>query len=153
MKTSGWIASAVGAVVVVGGGIWGVNALTGEPETEAAPVVTETPEASTEPVETPTVEPTPEVEPTSAPVTVEPQPTAEPLTPEDEYLRASGEIVRGFGYEITDDELMAAGEYTCDVLEAGQSWDGLVVIEGITESMNNGVRAAAAKYLCPSALS
>lgn len=42
MKTSGWIASGIGAVVLVGGGIWGVNALTGEPETEAAPVVTET---------------------------------------------------------------------------------------------------------------
>src|SRR5690606_19116743 len=114
MKTSTLVASIAAGVVIVGGGIWGVNALTGEPDTESAPVVTETPAASADPVETPAVEPTPEVEPTSAPVTVEPQPTADPLTPEDEYLRASGEIVRGFGYEITDDELMAAGDYSCE---------------------------------------
>ena len=63
------------------------------------------------------------------------------------------EKISGLSADAILDELMDAGEYTCDVLEAGQSWDGLVVIEGITESMNNGVRAAAAKYLCPSALS
>lgn len=72
VKTSGWVASAVGAVVLVGGGIWAATTLPAsdeatEPETAYTgsyePVETETSEPSVEPteaVETPDVEPVPE---------------------------------------------------------------------------------------------
>lgn len=67
MKTSGWVATAVGAVVVVGGGIWAATTLPADDETAYTgayePAITETPAASAEPVETAAVEPEETIEP------------------------------------------------------------------------------------------
>lgn len=148
MKTPGWIASGIGAVVVVCGDIWGVRALTNdEPETAYTgayePAITETPEASTEPVETPTVEPS------EAPETVEPTPTVEYTEAESEYLYGAHQVLSYRQIDLPDAELLTAGYAICDALEAGEQLSDIRIIDGLEGTvLHNDLNATTRNQLC-----
>lgn len=138
------------ALGAIGGTAYALNQP--EPAETPAAVSTETPAPENTVEPTPSVEPTPEAtEPhaTDAPVTAAP-PSADgrPLEGEDAYLYYAGEMVRGFGYEITDADLLAAGAFACEQLDAGAGPFEIKPIDGITEQMNAGVVSVAQDYLC-----
>lgn len=139
MKTSGWVATAAGAVVVVGGGIFAVQALTADPgghtefrdDTETAytgayePAITETPE----PVETATAEPDETVEPAPE-ETVTPEFT-EPEQVFLDWARPIYEFNRSTATrlpEMSDQDLLGALSKACEV--GGDESLGLSVIPG-----------------------
>lgn len=123
MKTSSWTASAAATVVVVGGGIWGVNVLTDEPDTESAPVVTETPAASAEPVET--VEPveSPGADPLESPEAVEPTPSVDLSEGEAELVWLTQTQLLA-DLELSEAEILEAAEFVCNA-PAGTNYDTL----------------------------
>ena len=103
--------------------MWGVNALTDEPDTEAAPVVTETPAASAEPVET--VEPveTPTADPSEVPATVEPTPEVDLSDGEAELVWLTQTQLLA-DLELSEAEILDAAAFVCDA-PAGTSYDTL----------------------------
>ena len=123
MKTSGWVASAIGAVVLVGGGIWGVNALTASDDgTVTAVEETQAPTETPEPVETATVEPDESVEPAPE-ETVTPEYTeleqlfvdwARPLA--NSYIANIPELD-----EMSDEELLTAIHVACEAQDSGEA--------------------------------
>lgn len=129
MKTSGWVASGIGAVVLVGGGIWAATTLPSDDETAYTgsyePAITETPE----PAETATVEPDESAEPA-------PEETVEP-----EYTEAEADFLpwaRGYyeAYradaprlpEMSDQDMLDALHKACEI--NGDRSAELVVIPG-----------------------
>lgn len=148
MKTSGWVASAIGAVVVVGGGIWAATTLPANDETAYTgayePAITETPEASPEPVETPAVEPS------EAPETVVPTPTVEYTEAESEYLYGAQATVQLNGVQISDADLLAAGYEICEQLGDSNNYESVRVVDGLDGTvLHNDLNSTARSYLCP----
>src|SRR5690606_20877137 len=124
MKTRTLAATILGGVILVGGGVAGTVALTGE--TEAAPAVTETPEPSVEPteaVETPDVEPAPEE--TVAPEYSEAEQVfldwARPIY---EFNRSDAPRLP----EMSDDDMLEALYKACEI--GGDPNTGISVIPG-----------------------
>lgn len=150
MNRTAKISSGIAAVaLLVGGGTAYALSTADAPAPAETPAAVSTETPAPEVIETtPAEEPTPDAT-TPSPVKVD-SPSAEPVpqTREEEFLYYAGETVRGFGYTITDEELLRAGQYTCDQLTAGVSPFNITPIEGAGEGTNGGFVTAAQKYLC-----
>lgn len=158
MKKAGIIATVAAGVVLVGGGAWGATTLAAQPTaTSETRIITAAPEASATPeaTPTPTVEAAPVVIESSAPVE---DPTLA-MTNEEKFVYFAGQDVRGWGIDITDDELMTAGLYYCEqapLVEESAQWEAdipgsapeVVSIEGAGSAPNAGLNRVADEYLC-----
>lgn len=131
MKTSSVVASIAAGVVIVGGGIFAVQALTADPGGEAHTIddyahsdVTETPEA----VETATVEPDETVEPA-------PEETVTPEYSESDqiFLDWAQGILAYDGLEVTDTDLLMYLDKACAEYAAGNERPNVYPAELDTE--------------------
>lgn len=154
MKTSGWIASGIGAVVLVGGGIWGVNALTASDDgTVTAVEETQAPTETPEPVETATVEPDESETPVAAtgPIEVSAAPSEEPVLTGEDLMREY--ISSGFWWYVdaSDEEILSLAYYVCDERYAGVPQSEIVALtgDGITDVQNADFVTEALRTLCP----
>lgn len=145
MKTSGWVASGIGAVVLVGGGIWAATTLPASDEgTVTAVEETQAPTEAPDPVETATVEPDETVEP--AP---EETVTPEYSEAESEYLYGAHQVLSYRQIDLPDAELLTAGYAICDALEAGEQLSDIRIIDGLEGTvLHNDLNATARNQLC-----
>lgn len=50
--------------------------------------------------------------------------------------------------DVSDAEVLSAGEYACQELAAGSTWSDIAPIEGATDHVNGTVVKTAEEYLC-----
>lgn len=153
MKTSGWVASAIGAFVVVGGGIWAATTLPADDETAYTgayePAITETPE----PVETATVEPEESETPVAAtgPIEVSAEPSEEPELTGEDLMREYISYGAWWYVDASDEEILSLAYYVCDERDAGVPQSEIVALtgDGVTDVQNADFVTEALRTLCP----